>query len=190
MIVELGYGLYSNSLGLISDSFHMLADCLSLLVALIAGYISMGKADNVFTYGYDRVEVISGFFNGIFLVFVAFNVFCESIERIYEPQYVESDHLLLIAILGLLVNIVGLVFFHEHAHIGHSHDHKSEAECPMHKHNHKHSHHADHEEHSGHAHSHHDHSHSHDSEEHFDDKLDMHLPDKDKAHSHVHGHDN
>ena len=85
MFVELCYGLYANSLGLISDSFHMLADCLSLLVALIAGYISMGKADGVFTYGYDRVEVIAGLFNGIFLVFVAFNVLCESIERIYEP---------------------------------------------------------------------------------------------------------
>ena len=102
MFVELSYGLYSNSLGLISDSFHMLADCLSLLVALLAGFISMGKADHVFTYGYDRVEVISGLFNGIFLVFVAFNVFCESIERIYEPQFVESHHLLLIAVLGLL----------------------------------------------------------------------------------------
>ena len=101
MFVELGYGLYSNSLGLISDSFHMLADCLSLFVALIASYISMGKVDNVYTYGYDRVEVISGMFNGIFLVFVAFNVFCESIERIYEPQYVLTDHLLPVAILGL-----------------------------------------------------------------------------------------
>lgn len=87
MFVELGYGIYSNSLGLISDSFHMLSDCLSLLVALAAAYISISKgADSVYTYGYVRATVLSGLFNGVFLIFVAFNVFIESIERIFEPQ--------------------------------------------------------------------------------------------------------
>lgn len=85
MFVELIYGLYSNSLGLISDAFHMLSDCLSLFVALAASYISMNIANKTYTFGYARVEVLAGLFNGIFLVFVAFNVFCESIERIYEP---------------------------------------------------------------------------------------------------------
>lgn len=85
MFVELGYGIYSNSLGLISDSFHMFSDCLSLFVALGASYISLGDANQVYTFGYVRAETLSGLFNGIFLVFVAFNVFTESIERIYEP---------------------------------------------------------------------------------------------------------
>ena len=43
MFVELGYGVYSNSLGLISDAFHMLSDNISLLVALIASYIAASK---------------------------------------------------------------------------------------------------------------------------------------------------
>ena len=86
MFVELSYGIYSNSLGLISDAFHMLSDCFSLLVALYAAFIGMSfKADRHYTYGYGRAEVLSGLFNGIFLIFVAFNVFIESIERIYEP---------------------------------------------------------------------------------------------------------
>jgi len=87
MLVELLYGIYSNSLGLISDAFHMLSDCLSLLVALYAAYVSMAyKANKEYTYGFGRAEVLSGLFNGLFLIFVAFNVFIESIERIYEPQ--------------------------------------------------------------------------------------------------------
>lgn len=90
MMVEMGYGLYANSLGLISDAFHMLSDCLSILVALIAAYISSGPADRLHTYGYERVEVLAGLFNGLFLVFVAFNIFCESIERFFEPQYIEA----------------------------------------------------------------------------------------------------
>ena len=76
MFVEMGYGVYANSLGLISDAFHMLSDCFSILVALVASYISSGPADRVYTYGYERVEVLAGLFNGLFLVFVAFNVFC------------------------------------------------------------------------------------------------------------------
>ena len=52
MFVEMGYGVYANSLGLISDAFHMLADCLSIFVALVAAYISSGPADGVYTYGY------------------------------------------------------------------------------------------------------------------------------------------
>jgi zinc transporter 5/7 len=133
MVVELVYGVYSNSLGLISDAFHMLSDNISLIVALAASYIAASKgADGIYTYGYSRVETLSGLFNGIFLVFVAAEVLSESVERIYEPQHIESGSLLLVSFLGLLVNMVGLVFFHDHAH-GHGHaDHPDGEVCPMH----------------------------------------------------------
>ena len=85
MQIEMGYGVYVNSLGLISDAFHMLSDCFSIFVALIAAYISTGEADKIYTYGYKRIEILAGLFNAIFLVFVAFNVFCESFERFLEP---------------------------------------------------------------------------------------------------------
>ena len=122
MFVELIYGYISNSLGLISDSFHMLFDCMALFIGLCASYIAKMQADKHYTYGYGRVETLSGLFNGIFLVFIAFNVFCESIERIFEPQKIETEGLLLVSILGLCVNLVGLFFFHEH-HDHHDHSH-------------------------------------------------------------------
>ena len=115
MFVEMGFGVYVNSLGLISDAFHMLSDCFSVLVALSAAYISTGEADRIYTYGYKRVEVLAGLFNAVFLVFVAFNVFCESFERLLEPQYIESESLLTISVLGLIINIIGLIFFQEYA---------------------------------------------------------------------------
>eukprot|EP00353_Schmidingerella_taraikaensis_P016456 CAMPEP_0185618644 /NCGR_PEP_ID=MMETSP0436-20130131/47714_1 /TAXON_ID=626734 ORGANISM="Favella taraikaensis, Strain Fe Narragansett Bay" /NCGR_SAMPLE_ID=MMETSP0436 /ASSEMBLY_ACC=CAM_ASM_000390 /LENGTH=114 /DNA_ID=CAMNT_0028257425 /DNA_START=80 /DNA_END=424 /DNA_ORIENTATION=+ len=111
MLVEMSYGLYANSMGLISDAFHMLSDCFSILVALIATYISSSPVDSLYTYGYERVEVIAGLFNGLFLVFVAFNICCESIKRLYEPAMIEAESLLTVSVLGLAVNIVGLVFF-------------------------------------------------------------------------------
>jgi zinc transporter 5/7 len=122
MFVELIFGFISNSLGLITDSFHMLFDCTALFISLCASYIATMQPDKRFTYGYLRAETLSGFFNGIFLVFIGFNVFLESIERIYEPQRIESDGLLLVSVLGFGVNLIGLFFFHEHHDHG-SHDH-------------------------------------------------------------------
>ena len=154
----------------------MLSDCFSLLVALAAMYVSMsGRRDQMYTFGYARAEVLSGLFNGIFLVFVAFNVFLESIERIYEPQHIQGEGLLLVSVAGLLVNIVGLIFFHEHAHggqgCGHGHPSHSHAEQDSHaghkcggKHDHANHSHAEQDSHADHKcggkHDHASHSHA------------------------------
>jgi zinc transporter 5/7 len=70
MFVELAYGIWTNSLGLISDSFHMLFDCTALAIGLYASVIARWRANDRFSYGYGRVELLSGFANGVFLVFV------------------------------------------------------------------------------------------------------------------------
>ena len=135
MFVELIYGYISNSLGLISDSFHMLFDCMALFIGLCASYIAKLPSNKQYTYGFGRIETLSGLFNGIFLVFIAFNVFCESIERIFEPQKIETEGLLLVSVAGLGVNMIGLFFFHDHhhaptedGHSGCSHDHNHDNE--------------------------------------------------------------
>jgi zinc transporter 5/7 len=125
MFVEFVYGVWSNSLGLISDAFHMAFDCVALAIGLAAAVISRWPSNRSYTYGYERVQVLSGFVNGIFLVFVAIFVLWESVERVLEPPDVNTDRLLLVSVLGLLVNIIGLYSFsavHDQAH-GHSHDH-------------------------------------------------------------------
>ncbi len=80
MCVEVIYGYLTNSLGLISDAAHMAFDCIALLIGLIASYISKLNTYNDYGYGLGRIEVLSGFFNGIFLVFVSFKILCESID--------------------------------------------------------------------------------------------------------------
>ena len=114
MFIELSYGYLSNSLGLITDSFHMLFDCLGLFIGLCASYISRLPRDNYYTYGYGKVETLSGFFNGLLLLFTAFNVFCESLHRILEPQHIETGGALLpVSCIGFLVNLIGIFFFHD-----------------------------------------------------------------------------
>ncbi|KAL7984875.1 hypothetical protein Chor_003445 [Crotalus horridus] len=78
--VELLYGIWSNSLGLISDSFHMFFDCTALLAGLAASVISKWRSNDAFSYGYVRAEVLAGFVNGLFLIFTAFFIFSEGVE--------------------------------------------------------------------------------------------------------------
>ncbi|ETK94496.1 hypothetical protein L917_02372 [Phytophthora nicotianae] len=126
MFVELAVGLYTNSLGLMGDAGHMLFDNGALVIGLVASYIGQLPPDAQFTYGYGRVEVLSGFLNSLLLLVVSFHLITEAASRFMDPPEVTTDHLLLTSIAGLIVNLVGLFFFHDHVH-GHSHSHGSDS---------------------------------------------------------------
>ncbi|KAM9097356.1 zinc transporter 5 [Sarcophilus harrisii] len=151
--VELFYGVLTNSLGLISDGFHMLFDCSALVMGLFAALVSRWKATRIFSYGYGRIEILSGFINGLFLMVIAFFLFVESVARLIDPPELDTYMLAPVSVGGLIVNLIGVCAF-SHAH-GHVHG-GSQGGC--HSHDHSHSHHG----HShGHNHSHSDHGHSH-----------------------------
>ncbi|OXB81511.1 UNVERIFIED_CONTAM: hypothetical protein H355_004417 [Colinus virginianus] len=156
--VELLYGIWSNSLGLISDSFHMFFDCTALLAGLAASVISKWRSNDAFSYGYVRAEVLAGFVNGLFLIFTAFFIFSEGVERALEPPDVHHERLLPVSILGFIVNLIGIFVFqhgghghshgsgHEHSHslfnggLSHGHSHRGHGHSHEHKHGHDHGH--------------------------------------------------
>ncbi|GER29452.1 cation efflux family protein [Striga asiatica] len=158
MVVEFVAGFMSNSLGLISDACHMLFDCAALAIGLYASYISRLPANSQFNYGRGRFEVLSGYVNAVFLVLVGALITLESIERILDPQEISTSSLLAVSIGGLVVNIVGLIFFHEEHH----HAHGGSGPC-SHSHSHLHSHSNSNSNSHSHSHSnHHHHHHEHD----------------------------
>eukprot|EP00730_Choanoeca_flexa_P016019 TRINITY_DN748_c0_g1_i1.p1 TRINITY_DN748_c0_g1~~TRINITY_DN748_c0_g1_i1.p1 ORF type:complete len:378 (+),score=32.84 TRINITY_DN748_c0_g1_i1:65-1198(+) len=170
--VELFYGILSNSLGLVSDSFHMFFDCTALVAGLVASVVSRRPANERFSYGYQRAEVLGGFVNGLFLVFIAFFVLKEALERFFDPPNIHTHRLVLVSIGGLLVNLIGVFAFqhaHSHGHGGAGCDHgHSHGHAPArihddhdHGHSHGHSHGHGHDDHGGHAHNGHAHGHSH-----------------------------
>ncbi|KAI8509726.1 hypothetical protein Bbelb_121540 [Branchiostoma belcheri] len=121
-IVELLYGIWTNSLGLISDSFHMFFDCTALLAGLAASVVSRWRSNEHFSYGFVRAEVLAGFINGLFLLFIAFFIFSEAVERIVEVPEVHHERLMVVSIMGFIVNLVGIFVF-QHGGAGHGHSH-------------------------------------------------------------------
>ena len=125
-IVEMGVGIYTHSLALVSDAFHMISDSFALVVGLIAVKLTNKDEDALlsrFTYGWQRAEIVGALMNACFMMVIVFMLFLESIERFLQPEELEKPYMVLIVgSLGLLMNIFGLCMFHGHSH-GHSHSH-------------------------------------------------------------------
>lgn len=149
-LLELIIGYMSHSLALIADSFHMLNDIFSLIVALWAVNVAKNRdADSRYTYGWKRAEILGALINAVFLIALCFSIMIEALQRLIQPQAIENPKLVLIVgCAGLTSNILGLVIFHDH---GHSHSHGGEGEDTGHSHEHGHE---DLENTGGHSHSH------------------------------------
>ena len=106
MIVEAIGGFLTNSLALLADAGHMLSDAISLGIALLAFTLGEKAANYSKTYGYKRFEILAAVLNGVTLVVIAVYIFYEAVQRFLTPPEVASTGMLIIACIGLLVNIV------------------------------------------------------------------------------------
>ncbi|KAL5109740.1 Zinc transporter 5 [Taenia crassiceps] len=146
--IELFYGVWTNSLGLISDGFHMLFDCAALVMGLYASVVGRWKPTRIYSYGFHRAEILSGFINSLALMVVSTSIFLNALKRIHQPPDISTDRLMAVSIGGLLVNLVGIFA------LGHAHSHGSSGSGGGHGHSHSR---------GCHGHSHGSHSHSHGS---------------------------
>ncbi|EGQ3125975.1 cation transporter [Staphylococcus pseudintermedius] len=105
-VVEFVGGLVSNSLALLSDSFHMLSDVIALGLSMVAVYFASRRPTARYTFGFLRFEILAAFLNGLALAVISVWIFYEAIMRIIFPQTVESGLMLVIATIGLIVNII------------------------------------------------------------------------------------
>ena len=106
-MVEFLGGLWTKSLALLSDAGHMVSDIAALGLALFATWVSSKPAHAKKTFGYYRAEVLAAFVNGAVLVIIALIIFREAYVRIQTPVAVKSIPMLIIATIGLLINLIG-----------------------------------------------------------------------------------
>ena len=108
LFVEVAGGILTNSLALLSDAAHMMTDVIALGVSLFAVRLARKPADAKRTYGYARMEAIGAMINGGLLFLVAGYILWEAIGRFREPPHVASTGMLVVAGLGLVVNLISM----------------------------------------------------------------------------------
>jgi cobalt-zinc-cadmium efflux system protein len=114
-VVELIGGILTNSLALLSDAGHMFSDISALGLSLFAFQISRRPATTKKTYGFHRMEILAALVNGLTLWLIVGVIFHEAYQRFYSPPQVESLGMLVIAAIGLAVNVAtGLILYGSH----------------------------------------------------------------------------
>lgn len=108
LVAEVVGAYWFNSLALLSDAAHMFTDAAALAIALVAVKLGQRTADSKRTYGYRRFEILAAAFNAMLLFVVAGYVLWEGIQRILRPEQVQSVGMLIVATVGLVVNIIAM----------------------------------------------------------------------------------
>lgn len=108
LIAEVVGAYVFNSLALLSDAAHMFTDAAALAIALAAVKIGQRPPDDKRTFGYRRFEILAAAFNALLLFAVAGYVLWEGIGRLFAPSAVESTGMLIVASIGLMVNLVAM----------------------------------------------------------------------------------
>lgn len=119
LIAEIVGGIVSGSLALLSDAAHVFMDIFALALSFFAMRLAARPPDDRHSYGWHRAEVIAALINGSSLVIMAIGIWIEAIKRFQNPVVIQSTEMLIIATIGLVVNL--LVAFILGGHSPHEH---------------------------------------------------------------------
>lgn len=112
MVAEMVGGLLTGSLALLADAGHMLADSIALGLAWYAFHLAERPATGRLTYGFGRVKTLVAYTNGLAIFVIALWIVYEAWQRLQAPPPVLGGPMLVVAVLGLVVNIVGFLVLH------------------------------------------------------------------------------
>lgn len=114
---ELFIGLLTGRFGLVSDAFHLTFGCGLLTFSLFAMAASKRNKDAVYSYGYQRLEVLAAFTNALFLLFMSFSLAVEALHAFIQDESEHKHYLIVSAVTNLLVNLLGIWFFRSYARV-------------------------------------------------------------------------
>ncbi len=104
-LVEVIAGIWSGSLALLSDAGHMVTDSTALGLAALAAWLARKPPSNRYTYGLVRLEILAALFNSLLMLGLIVFIAIEAVERLANPQPVKGGAVMLVAFIGLLVNL-------------------------------------------------------------------------------------
>ena len=109
LLAEVIGGILTKSLALLADAGHMLTDVGGLALSLFAITLTQRKASPQKTYGYYRAEILAALTNAVVLIGISFYILYEAYQRFKNPPEVSSKIMLVVAAVGLVVNVVGMM---------------------------------------------------------------------------------
>lgn len=115
LVAEVVGGILTHSLALLADAGHMLTDAGGLGLALFAVRVAERPASPERTYGYYRAEILAALANTVVLILLSFYILYEAYRRFQNPPDVQSGAMLIVATIGLLVNVTGILLLHKRA---------------------------------------------------------------------------
>jgi cobalt-zinc-cadmium efflux system protein len=121
MLVESAAGWIAHSLALLADAGHMFTDAASLGLALAAVRFARRAPDSRRSFGYQRMQVLATFINGMALLLIVGWIAIEAVQKFFDPSPVDAKLMLVVATLGALVNVGVFVMLKQGAHHGHGH---------------------------------------------------------------------
>jgi cation diffusion facilitator family transporter len=134
MVVEIIAGTVFGSMALLADGWHMATHVAAFGIAVFAYQYARSYANNPkYTFGTGKVNVLGGFTSAVVLAVIAFLMALESFIRLFQPQVIQFNEAIVVAVIGLTVNLASAFLLqdhhehpHQHSH-GHHHDHNLRA---------------------------------------------------------------
>ncbi|GAA4024151.1 CDF family Co(II)/Ni(II) efflux transporter DmeF [Sphingomonas swuensis] len=131
MVAEIVAGTITGSMALVADGWHMATHTLALGVSALAySFARRRSSDSAYSWGTGKVGSLAGFASALGLVAVAFGILYESGTRFFEARTVDYGEALVVAVIGLLVNLASALL------LGHGHDHHDREHAHDHHHDH------------------------------------------------------
>jgi cobalt-zinc-cadmium efflux system protein len=124
MAAEITVALLSSSLALLSDAAHMLTDAAALAMALLAARLAARPAKGAMTFGMGRAEILSANANGMTLLVLGLLIVYGAITHLIKPLDVHGAPVLIVALVGIVVNLIVTRVLGGHGHPGHTHAHE------------------------------------------------------------------
>lgn len=133
MVVEIGYGYFTQSMALLADGFHMGTHALALGLTFLAYFFARKFANSdMFEHGTEKIKTLAAYTSSIFLGVTGVAIIIESASKLINPVHILFSDAILIAVIGLIVNLVSILIMkgkHVHLHVG---------ECEKHHHHEEH----------------------------------------------------
>ena len=120
-VLEFFGGLFSGSIAIISDALHDFGDALTIGISVFLEKKSKKPADKNYNLGYGRFSLLGGFLTSLILIIGSIFTFFNAVNRLFEPREINTDLMLIFAVIGFIINLLATLFTRH----GHSHNHKA-----------------------------------------------------------------